>query len=63
MKSTQSGWENYVKDPYTTIKETNDRMCATSMVASWKWSGKARELCGDQCQNSQHRAGSVQHDL
>jgi urate oxidase len=40
MKSTQSGWENYVKDPYTTIKETNDRMCATSMVASWKWSAK-----------------------
>jgi urate oxidase len=40
MKSTQSGWEKYVMDPYTTIKETNDRMCATSMVASWKWSGK-----------------------
>jgi urate oxidase len=40
MKSTQSGWENYVKDRYTTIPETNDRMCATSMVASWKWSAK-----------------------
>jgi urate oxidase len=40
MKSTQSGWENYVKDRYTTIKETNDRLCATSMVASWKWSAK-----------------------
>lgn len=39
MKSTQSGWENYVKDRYTTIPPTNDRMCATSMVASWKWSG------------------------
>ncbi len=40
MKSTQSGWENYVKDPYTTIPPTGDRMCATAMVASWKWSGK-----------------------
>jgi urate oxidase len=40
MKSTQSGWENYVKDSYTTIPPTGDRMCATSMVASWKWSGK-----------------------
>jgi urate oxidase len=39
MKSTQSGWENYVMDRYTTIKPTADRMCATSMVASWKWSG------------------------
>ena len=40
MKSTQSGWENYVRDAYTTIPPTNDRMCATSMVASWKWSAK-----------------------
>src|SRR4051794_36352193 len=40
MKSTRSGWENYVKDRYTTIAETADRMCATSMVASWKWSAK-----------------------
>jgi urate oxidase len=40
MKSTQSGWESYVMDPYTTIPPTNDRMCATSMVASWKWSAK-----------------------
>jgi urate oxidase len=40
MKSTQSGWENYVKDAYTTIPPTADRMCATSMVASWKWSAK-----------------------
>jgi urate oxidase len=40
MKSTQSGWENYVKDRYTTIPPTNDRMCATSMVAAWKWSTK-----------------------
>jgi urate oxidase len=40
MKSTQSGWENYVKDKYTTIPPTGDRMCATSMVATWKWSGR-----------------------
>ena len=40
MKSTQSGWENFALDPYTTLQPTNDRMCATAMVASWKWSGK-----------------------
>ncbi|KJC56020.1 urate oxidase [Bradyrhizobium sp. LTSPM299] len=40
MKSTQSGWENYVSDRYTTIPPTADRMCATSMVASWKWSAE-----------------------
>lgn len=37
MKTTESGWANYAKDPYTTIPETNDRMCATSMEASWRW--------------------------
>ena len=40
MKSTQSGWENYFTDKYSTIQPTADRICATSMVASWKWAGK-----------------------
>ena len=40
MKSTQSGWKNYLKDSYTTIPPTADRTCATSMVASWKWSSE-----------------------
>lgn len=37
MKSTNSGWDNYVKDRFTTILETRDRMCATSMDATWRW--------------------------
>ncbi len=40
MKSTQSGWANFYIDAYSTIQPTNDRMCATSMVASWKWSAE-----------------------
>jgi urate oxidase len=40
MKSTQSGWEDFYEDAYSTIKPTGDRMCATSMMASWKWSAK-----------------------
>lgn len=50
MKSTESGWDNYARDPYTTIAETRDRMCATAMDASWVWSkppadfDKANEL-------------------
>ncbi|GAC1620546.1 MAG: urate oxidase [Bradyrhizobium sp.] len=43
MKSTRSGWANYLKDAYTTLPETNDRMCATAMVASWKWSAKPQD--------------------
>ena len=37
MKSTASGWENYVRDEYTTLPETADRLCATSMDARWTW--------------------------
>ena len=37
LKATQSGWEKYYKDGYTTLKETRDRICATSMEAAWRW--------------------------
>jgi urate oxidase len=37
MKSTGSGWENYVQDDCTTLPETADRICATSMDARWSW--------------------------
>jgi urate oxidase len=38
MKTTQSGWENYWMDEVTTLKPTADRMFATAMDASWRWS-------------------------
>src|SRR5262245_39692363 len=38
MKSTQSGWENSGKARFTAIQPTADRMSATTMVATWKWS-------------------------
>ena len=37
LKSTESGWENYIKDKYTTLSETHDRIVATAMDASWHW--------------------------
>jgi urate oxidase len=37
MKSTASGWTNYVIDEYTTLPETTDRIAATSMNAAWLW--------------------------
>jgi urate oxidase len=37
MKSTQSGWENYVMDDYTTLPPTHDRLSATAMDARWTW--------------------------
>jgi urate oxidase len=35
LKSTGSGFENYPKDEYTTLRETADRILATSFSAKW----------------------------
>ena len=40
LKSTQSGWMNYIKETYTTLPETDDRIAATSMEASWRWNAR-----------------------
>lgn len=37
LKTTDSGFENYVHDQYTTLKETKDRIFATSMNVRWKF--------------------------
>jgi urate oxidase len=37
MKTTESGWVEYVKDDYTTLPETMDRIAATAMDAHWTW--------------------------
>jgi len=37
LKSTGSGWAGYVKEKFTTLKETDDRIAATAMDASWRW--------------------------
>ena len=44
LKSTGSGWEKYYKDDYTTLRETRDRICATSMEASWRWQRKPADF-------------------
>ena len=37
MKSTGSGWADFLIDEYTTLPETRDRIAATSMNAYWLW--------------------------
>lgn len=37
MKTTASAWDKFYTDPYTTLKETRDRICATAMDAQWSW--------------------------
>jgi urate oxidase len=39
LKSTGSEFHGYPKDRYTTLKETNDRILATSVTARWRFVG------------------------
>ncbi len=39
LKSTDSAFVGYVRDRYTTLKETDDRIFATSVAANWKYTG------------------------
>jgi urate oxidase len=38
LKTTDSGFEHYIKDQYTTLKETGDRILATNCEVSWQYS-------------------------
>ena len=37
LKSTGSGFAGYPRDAYTTLPETQDRILATAMSATWRW--------------------------
>lgn len=37
LKTTDSGFEKYIKDKYTTLKETGDRILATKCEIAWIW--------------------------
>jgi urate oxidase len=37
MNTTGSGWADYVIDDFTTLPQTQDRIIATAMNASWRW--------------------------
>jgi urate oxidase len=38
LKTTDSSFEGYIKDEYTTLKETSDRIMATAVEAAWRYS-------------------------
>lgn len=44
LKTTDSAFENYIKDQYTTLKETSDRILATQCEASWLYSTKEQDF-------------------
>lgn len=43
LKTTDSGFEHFIKDHYTTLKETSDRIFATQCEASWIYKGAIKD--------------------
>jgi urate oxidase len=40
LKTTGSGWEGYLHDRYTSLRETSDRILATIIAAHWSYRGR-----------------------
>ncbi|WP_119067794.1 factor-independent urate hydroxylase [Rubrobacter indicoceani] len=39
LKTTNSGWENFHRDRFTTLPDTDDRILATVVTAKWEYGG------------------------
>ena len=37
LKTTQSGYEGFLKDEFTVLPESSDRVLATSITSTWKY--------------------------
>jgi hypothetical protein len=42
LKTTQSGYEGFLRDEFTLLPEVRDRIMATSVTATWKVRGPQR---------------------
>jgi urate oxidase len=40
LKTTRSAWKDFWSDRYRTLKDTDDRIVATSVTAEWQYGGK-----------------------
>ena len=40
LKTTGSGWEGFLRDRYTSLPETSDRILATIITARWSYRGR-----------------------
>ena len=41
LKTTQSGYEGFLHDKYTVLKDTRDRIVATSITSTWRCSARS----------------------
>ena len=71
LKTADSAFEGYIKDPLTTLRETSDRLFGTDVTASWSYT--ANDLPFAQLREqirasllatfANHKSLSVQHTL
>jgi urate oxidase len=47
LKTTESGFANYLRDEYTTLQETNDRVFATTIQAVWNYDAPPTDWIGN----------------
>jgi len=71
LRSAGSGFEGYIKDQYTTLPETKDRIFQTALLANWRYSTRSLDF-NSQWEKirttilntfSTHDSRSVQHTL
>ena len=43
LKSTASAFRDFPRDEFTTLAETDDRILATEMTATWTWSSESAD--------------------
>ncbi len=71
LKTTDSGFSDFLKDRFTTLKETDDRILATDLRATWRY--KSQNVMFESCRQTvrkaivetfaEHHSLSVQHTL
>lgn len=44
LKTTEAGWEGFLREEYTTLPETADRIVATVVTAKWDYQGEELEF-------------------
>jgi urate oxidase len=71
LKTTDSGFEHFIRDGYTSLKETDDRILATQCEASWLYNSNGQDFtaCAGAIRNTLlktfafHKSLSVQQTL
>jgi urate oxidase len=71
LKTTESGWENFLRERFTTLPDTNDRILATIVTSKWEYNTTRTDF--DRLWNgvmeqtlktfTDHYSPSVQHTL